>query len=246
MAADVLQAISDTLVPLVEPELIILFGSRAHGQPRDDSDYDVMLVLHDAADVAATRILASDALRTAGISADVLARSTSNYLRRQHDAGCLEWLVSREGRLLYSSGKLAQRSAPSRVSEPISEGQREWLRRSDADFEEAELSLHAPPPRNPVPDAICFHAHACIEKLFKALIAGSGRFPPRTHQLPRLLAMLPDSIATDRSIVGACAVLHDLYPASRYPELPVPTIDQARAAFVSAQLVRAQLRQLLV
>lgn len=241
-STDVLEAITARLVPLVAPELILLFGSRATGEPREDSDYDLMLVFGDGVDVAAQRRAAWDALRDAHIAADVLARSTADYLRRQHDPGCLEWLVSREGRLLYSSGSVPQRSAASRVREHTSEGEAEWLRRSDADFEEAELSLEAELPRRPVPDAICFHSHACVEKLLKALIARHGSFPPRTHELPLLLALLPESIARDATLVDACGQLQALYPAARYPELPMPSVEQARTAFAAASQVRARLR----
>lgn len=236
-----LDVIADTLVPLVRPELVLLFGSRAAGQPRADSDYDVMLVLSDGADVEGQRLAASHALWDASISADVLARSASDYRRRQHDPGCLEWLVSREGRVLYASGTIQQKSPAPRVRERSTEGEREWIRRADADYEEAENSLSVEPPRQPVPDAICFHAHACVEKLLKARVAQSGTFPPRTHELPELLALAADA-RNDADIVAACRLLQELYPKSRYPELPMPTLDEARRAFAAARSVRDRLR----
>ena len=236
---DVLAAITERIVPLVAPELILLFGSRATGEAPEDSDYDLMLVFADGVDVATQREVAWKALSDANIEADVLARSTADYLRRQHDPGCLEWLVSREGRLLYSSGTVPQRTAASRVREQTSEGEAEWLRRSDADFSAAEQLLSV---EHPIPDAICFHAHACVEKLLKALIARHGSFPPRTHTLPLLLGLLPEEIARDARLVDACRQLQALYPASRYPELPMPTVEQARSAFAAASHVRAQLR----
>jgi hypothetical protein len=65
-ANDVLQMIVDALMPVVAPELILLFGSRAKGEPRQDSDYDLMLVLSDDADVAAARKVASDDASASG------------------------------------------------------------------------------------------------------------------------------------------------------------------------------------
>ena len=233
--------IVETLAPVVEPELVLLFGSRADGEPREDSDYDLMVVFRDGTDVLAQRQMARDALSNAKISADVLARSASDYERRQHDPGCLEWLVSRKGKLLYSSGRMAQAS-PARVREESPEGKDEWLRRSDADYEITTQTLAVQPPQTPVPDAICFHSHACIEKLLQALIAGGGRFPPRTHDLKTLLALQPDDIRADREIVGACQILQDLYPASRYPELPMPSLDDAKRAFDAARVARDRLR----
>src|SRR6059036_378198 len=157
-----LDVIVTTIVPLLQPVLILLFGSRAatdEREPREDSDYDLMLVLRDDADVDAARNSAYGALRATHISADVLTRRVSDYERRQHDPACLEWLIARQGRLLYTSGALEKKSAPPRVRETPSEGEREWVRRSDADYQIAVDSMTAVPPRAPIPDAICFHAH---------------------------------------------------------------------------------------
>ncbi|MDP2691647.1 MAG: nucleotidyltransferase domain-containing protein [bacterium] len=40
----ILQKIRDTLVREYQPDKIILFGSRAWGKPRKDSDYDLFIV----------------------------------------------------------------------------------------------------------------------------------------------------------------------------------------------------------
>src|SRR4051812_41114356 len=92
----------DTIVREIErvsrPELVLLFGSRARGDHSVDSDYDLMLVVDDGCDVLATERACADALRRAGLIADVVARTTSQYAQQQHDPGFLPWLVSREGR----------------------------------------------------------------------------------------------------------------------------------------------------
>jgi HEPN domain-containing protein/predicted nucleotidyltransferase len=236
-----LAMIVSTLVPLVDPQLVLLFGSRAVGEPRADSDYDVMLVFRDGEDVQDKRRTSWSAIRAVGITADVVACSTSDYLRRQHDPACLAWLVSREGRMLHSSGAIPQRSPAPSVRERSLEGEREWLRRSDSDYQVASDSVAATPPREPVPDAICFHAHACIEKLLKALVARSGTFPPRTHHLKELLILQAEDVRHDPEIVAECKLLQQLYPNSRYPELPMPTLDDARRAFAAAHLIRDRL-----
>ena len=232
---EVTTAIVGALVPLVRPELILLFGSRASGEPHDDSDWDIMLVLPDAADVEPDRGRAHHALSALGISADVLARTATTYRRCQHDAGYLDWLVSREGRVLYASGALAQREQAPRVREPAPPGFALWLERSDADLREATISAEA---SSPVPDAICFHAHACIEKRLKALIAKAGTFPPRTHDLMELLPLVRAQLRENDAVVRGCERLQKLYPASRYPELAMPTLEDARQALGIARQLR--------
>jgi HEPN domain-containing protein/predicted nucleotidyltransferase len=227
----------------VSPELILLFGSRAMGGAREDSDYDLMVVLRDGSDLERNRRDAYDALHAIGAPVDVLVRSVSDYKRRQADPGFIDWLVSREGVLLYSSGAVPQRSAgPAHVREESREGLRAWIERAAEDYRAAELSMS---PTDPAPGAICFHAHACAEKLLKALIVRRGRHPPRTHALPKLLLLQGASVRADKALIAACALLEALYPSSRYPEQPLPTLDDARRAFDSVRLVRDRLLPLL-
>jgi len=239
------ERIVDAIRERVSPELILLFGSRAGGVAREDSDYDLMVVLRDGNDVERNRRDACDALRVIGIGADVLVRSVSDYQRRQHDPGFLDWLVSREGVLLFSSGAVPQRSAglPSaRVREESREGLEMWIERAEEDFRVAKMSMAA---TIPAPGAICFHAHACVEKLLKALIVKQGIHPPRTHALPELLALQAPSIRDDAAVIDACTLLHTLYRSSRYPQEPMPTSDETRRAFDSARLARDRLLPLL-
>jgi HEPN domain-containing protein/predicted nucleotidyltransferase len=234
-----LERIVDAIRDHVSPELILLFGSRAMGGAREDSDYDLMVVLRDGSDLDRHRREACDALHAIGIGADVLVRSASDYQRRQADPGFLDWLVSRKGLLLYSSGALPQRSAgPARVREKSREGLRMWIERAEDDFRIAKLSMAA---ADPATGAICFHAHACAEKLLKGLIVRHGTHPPRTHALPELLSLQAPAIRADAAVIEACALLQTLYPSSRYPEGPMPTSEEARRALDSARLVRDRL-----
>ncbi|MGZ3566903.1 MAG: HEPN domain-containing protein [Gemmatimonadaceae bacterium] len=234
-----LERIVDAIRDHISPELILLFGSRAMGGAREDSDYDLMVVLHDGSDLKRHQRDASDALHSIGIAADVLVRSVSDYQRRQADPGFLDWLVSREGVLLYSSGAVPQRSTrPARVREKSREGLRAWIERAAEDFRAAELSMA---PTDPAPGAICFHAHACAEKLLKALIVARGRHPPRTHALPELLSLQEPAIRDDDAMIATCALLQSLYPSARYPEEPLPTLEEASRAFDSARFVRGRL-----
>jgi HEPN domain-containing protein len=94
-------------------------------------------------------------------------------------------------------------------------------------------------------DRECAIVRACIEKLLKALIAGLGRFPPRTHDLKELLSIAPEPVRSDREITPACAILQKVYPKSRYAEVERSTVAEARQAAHAAEQVRARLRPLV-
>jgi HEPN domain-containing protein/predicted nucleotidyltransferase len=238
-----LDALVAAMVNCVQPELILLFGSRAWGTPHEDSDYDIILVLRDDADVERARDVAYDATEAMDISADILACTVGQYEHRQKDPGFVEWLVSREGRLLYARGTQAQRaSRADRVSERPTEGRDIWIERAEGDFQEATVSLAS---ATPTWAAICFHAHACIEKLLKALIVDGGTYPPRTHNLMKLLSRLPATLRDNAELRAIAKRLNKMYPKSRYVPHPLPTAEEARAAFDAARRGRDMLLQQL-
>lgn len=231
-----LEQIIAELTRVSRPELVLLFGSRAAGEPHPDSDYDLMLVFADDADLERELRACYDALHRLSISADILARTASEYRRHQHDPGFLDWLVAREGRVLFATGVVEQRAPVDRVGEG-NEGVRRWRERADADLRVAQMSTDS---ETPVPDATCFHAHAAIEKLLKAEIARLGTFPPRTHNLVALLERLPEPLRADAELSGACDLLQRLYPSSRYPRFPMPSIStgEARHALEAARVAQ--------
>jgi predicted nucleotidyltransferase len=96
------QAIADG----VRPTRIILFGSRARGDARPDSDYDLVVELEfewnsEQHGTAYGRVM--DSLRSVRgeASVDVLLRRPGDIERRRDDPGYMDWDVAREGVILY-------------------------------------------------------------------------------------------------------------------------------------------------
>ena len=233
-----LQDITRVLVERVHPELVLLFGSRARGSARDDSDFDLMIVVRDQSAVEASRKAAYQILRELPMSVDVLARSVDEYVRHQCDPGFMDWMIARDGLVLYTTGMIPQWS-PDRVREPGpgKGGVAMWMRRAASDMNIAE---HAFTATDPSVDAICFHAHAAVEKWLKALIVVHTRtFPPKTHDLEALLVMQPADIRENAEVIEACALLMVVYPKSRYAEDGMPSGAEAHEAVAAARAVRA-------
>jgi HEPN domain-containing protein len=89
-----------------------------------------------------------------------------------------------------------------------------------------------------VNDAVVFHAHQGVEKMLKAVLVSRHVAPPRTHDLTTLVGMLPN-LVSDGSLAEVCIGLQALWPASRYPEEPMPTRDDVTRAVAWAAQAKA-------
>ena len=92
------------LVEAYRPERVYLFGSVARGDAGPDSDYDILVVVGDAAPAERRRSrLAYEVLWGTGVAADVLVWSLGQFESRVHLASSLPATVIREGKLLHAA-----------------------------------------------------------------------------------------------------------------------------------------------
>src|SRR5437762_1188145 len=96
----VLKEITNALVSRFRADRVALFGSRARGDQREDSDYDIFVVIPDD---AARRPTARDVrdVIPRGTNVDVVANKAGDYEWRRSDVGTMAYVVEREGRILY-------------------------------------------------------------------------------------------------------------------------------------------------
>ncbi|MBM4038019.1 MAG: nucleotidyltransferase domain-containing protein [Planctomycetes bacterium] len=100
----ILSEVLSRLVDAFSPDAVYLFGSRARGGADADSDYDLLVVVPDAAPPERRQArLAYQALRGTGVAADVLVWTRSAFDCRLHLRASLPATVVREGRLLYAA-----------------------------------------------------------------------------------------------------------------------------------------------
>jgi predicted nucleotidyltransferase len=92
------------LVAELQPERIYLFGSRARGEPHEDSDYDFLIVVRERNDQPERmEVRARAALWGVDASVDIVVMTAAYYDWMLGAAASLPATVEREGRVLYAA-----------------------------------------------------------------------------------------------------------------------------------------------
>jgi len=92
------------LVERLRPERIHLFSSRARGDAREDSDYDLLVVVRERAGPGREmEVRANEALWGLGVPIDIVIETSEYYAWMLEAAASLPATVQREGRQVYSA-----------------------------------------------------------------------------------------------------------------------------------------------
>lgn len=104
----------DRLVSSLKPRMVWLFGSRARGIHRPDSDFDLLVVMPDGLpERFYTHGAVAEPLVACGVGYDVVPCSWSVFEQERNEPGTLVNAATTEGRLLYQDLALrrAERTA---------------------------------------------------------------------------------------------------------------------------------------
>jgi HEPN domain-containing protein len=118
----------------------------------------------------------------------------------------------------------------------------EWLAKAENDLTNAAhtLKLGAACPT----DTVCYHAQQCVEKYLKAVLILQGADFPKTHDLERLVALVPANMRPELSPEEQ-ARLTEYATSGRYPGWEEISLAAARRAVAAARRVRKSVRRLL-
>lgn len=83
--------------------VVYLFGSRASGTAKPDSDIDLLVVVPDATDIAQLTGRAYSALRSIHAPKDIMVYPAGRFAERAAWPGSFEAAVIRKGRLLHAA-----------------------------------------------------------------------------------------------------------------------------------------------
>jgi predicted nucleotidyltransferase len=89
------------LVEAAHPRRIILFGSRARGDAREDSDVDLMLLQDEVKDAAAESVRLRRVLKGLIMAVDILPVSHAQFEYWRDTPGNVFFEAASEGKVLY-------------------------------------------------------------------------------------------------------------------------------------------------
>jgi len=96
-----LQEITNRLVEAFDPEKVILFGSRAAGAPRSDSDVDLLVVMEAEGSPIQRAVAVKRVCRPRFVAMDVLVKTPEEVTTRLRRGDVFLRQVLDEGRVLY-------------------------------------------------------------------------------------------------------------------------------------------------
>jgi len=103
----ILKEIVDLIVPLVEPDKIILFGSYARGEATEKSDVDIMVLKKgmgiENEGKTVDKIYYSYLDSDIDVSIDVLAMDYDRYLELNNVIGYVYKQIEKDGKVIYEA-----------------------------------------------------------------------------------------------------------------------------------------------
>lgn len=101
--SDVVESLVRSIVELIHPLKIILFGSYARGKPGPGSDIDVLVVVPDGVHCRRTAQLLYRQIRGLRVPFDILVATPGDLEKHKDNIGLIYRSVLREGKEIYAA-----------------------------------------------------------------------------------------------------------------------------------------------
>ncbi len=206
----------------LDPVEVWLFGSRARGDARPDSDWDLYVVVDDGTEARA-RAETAYAKHAFGGRADLLVTPWTTALARRRAFGTLEDTIDHEGRRIYAREEMPP--LPPQLPEISTPA--EWLDRGREDLRAARLML-----ANEFIGAAALQAQQAWEKALKGRLAAERIRVPKSHDLAELAGWLG---VVDREELARLSTVTTWSISGRYGRH-----GETDIATIEAELVRAE------
>ena len=100
---NILDVISEIIIEKVNPDKIILFGSRARGDNKFDSDYDILILKDNISDRAIVGMIYKEFFyRKINVAIDLLTLDNKKYEDLNEVNGYVYKQIKKEGKVIWS------------------------------------------------------------------------------------------------------------------------------------------------
>ncbi len=248
-----LQELLERIVDFYDPDDIYIFGSRARGDFRQESDYDLAVIVPDT---ASQETLGSSYKLKQGLSinADLKIYTRTGFDKQLHLKASMPSTILREGKLLFSRTGSTDSFSQYYASvdedfwqlcegEPLSsdpvrlDNTFDWMQRAREDLRGAQWFLVGN--NEAALGQSLFHSQQAVEKALKSFLVWCDRPIARYHELDSLAASCLQADQSLEADLRSIAWLTEWCIAGRYPlqNSPSPTTDLAQAGAESARRV---------
>ena len=159
-----LEQIVARIVEQAQPEKVILFGSRARGDARSNSDFDILVIKESDEPRYRRGVALYGALAKLPAEVDVLVYTPQEVWEWSAVPQAFVTTAVREGKVLYESPRCVKAKARSSMKEKA-DLVRGWLRRASSDAAAIDSLV-----RDGNFDSACFHAQQAAVKYLKAFL----------------------------------------------------------------------------
>jgi len=223
-----LEQIVARIVEQAQPEKVILFGSRARGDARSSSDFDILVIKESDEPRSRRDVPLYRALAGLWADVDIIVYTPEEVWEWSAVPQAFVTTAVREGKVLYEGKPCAKAKAGSSMKEKA-DLVRGWLRRARSDLVAMEVLLNAG-----AFDAACFHAQQAAEKYLKAFLIHHDTQFPFTHELDKLIKLCAGIDPSFQSLATTADSLTPYAMKLRYDETFWPALEEAQAARASA------------
>ena len=100
---ETIKEVKNRLVKVYNPLAIYLFGSYAWGNPDEDSDLDLLIVIETSSEKSYKRSISGhSALFGMGISKDIIVYTKEEFNKRSKEITTLAYKIKNNGELIYA------------------------------------------------------------------------------------------------------------------------------------------------
>lgn len=234
----------DLLDPVVEhfkPQRVILFGSRARGEARRDSDIDLLVIVDDDTPREKLGWKAGHEAHRSRHTADVFPMRAEDFERNRAVSNTLAAEADADGIVVYGPPK----GSSMKGADPRArwEAVNDWLAVAQMDRRGAEVLLAADPPEVGL---AAYHCQQAAEKLLKGFLTLAGRRGGKTRALDALggaaARSFPEIAELAAAVKGWSGWAVDFrYPARKGRAKQPPEVEELRHAVVVIEALAARL-----